>query len=679
MLSINRALANLAKRDPHITPYLDEVRLHLERYCQAKESLCGGIDKPLSEIANGHMYFGIHRTEVGWVYREWLPGADAAWLTGEFNGWAPYSHPLHCIGGGVWEITLDGWDALRHGQRIRLIIGRQGSTFERIPAYIRALTQEKDTHRLCGMVWEPDTPFAWTDSGIWKQKRTKAPRIYESHIGMAQERPGVGTYREFADTTLAWIRDSGYNTLQLMAIAEHPYYASFGYQVTNFFAPSQWFGTPDDLKYLINRAHEMGLTVLLDVVHSHACPNEGEGLYLQDGTETQYFHAGARGWHPAWKTRCFDYGRGEVLHFLLSNLKYWLEEFHFDGFRFDGVTSMLYEDHGLGVSFTDYRQYFSLNTNVDARVYLMLANELVHEINPAAITVAEDMSGMPGMALPISSGGLGFDYRLSMGLPDLWIKMIKEVPMEDWNVFLLWHELTGGRPGEDAICYAESHDQALVGDKTIMFRLADAEMYDGMVRTYHSPRMDSAIDYHKLIRFATAVLSGGGYLNFMGNEFGHPEWIDFPREGNGWSFHHARRQWSLVHDPFCKFAYLSNFDYALMAHLERHNLPAAPQANAIWLDEQKNLMIFSRGRQLYVINWHPTQSQEHVFVHRGEDESDWRVALSTDDPDFGGQGRIAHDVVYTPTDTPYGRGFFVYVPARCAMALVRAPKRKMRD
>ena len=675
MLSVNRALAAIARRDPHIKPYLSEVRLHLERYQSARDRLCPR-DTALSDIANGYLYFGIHRTEGGWVFREWLPGADAAWLTGDFNDWAPYSHPLRPIGDGVWGITLDGADALRHGQRVRLIVGRKGSTFERIPAYIRAVEQEEGTRRLCGVVWEPQTPFAWTDADFLAQKKSGSPRIYEAHIGMAQEKPGVGSYREFADNTLPWIAESGYNTVQLMAIAEHPYYASFGYQVTNFFAPSQWFGKPDDLKYLVNRAHEMGISVLLDVVHSHACPNEGEGLHLQDGTDTQYFHQDARGWHPAWKTRCFDYGRGEVLHFLLSNLKYWLEEFHFDGFRFDGVTSMLYEDHGLGTAFTDYSQYFSLNTNVDARAYLMLANELVHELRPSAITIAEDMSGMPGMALPISSGGLGFDYRLSMGLPDLWIKLIKEVPTEHWNVFQLWHELTGGRPGERCISYAESHDQALVGDKTIIFRLADAEMYDGMNRAYHSPSMDAAIDYHKLIRFATAVLSGGGYLNFMGNEFGHPEWIDFPREGNGWSFHHARRQWSLVRDPFSKFEFLSNFDRALMAHLQGHNLPAAPKAEVIWLDEQKHLMIFSRGKQLYVINWHPTQSCEHLFVYRGDDDSDWRVTLSTDRTDFGGQGRIAEDVVYSPTDTPHGKGFFVYAPARSAMVLGRVPRRK---
>ncbi|MBQ7982599.1 MAG: alpha amylase C-terminal domain-containing protein, partial [Clostridia bacterium] len=639
-------------------------------------ALCGdaasGGEKPLSDCANGYLYFGFHRTADGWVYREWLPGADAAWLTGDFNGWAPYAHPMTNIGGGVWEITLDGWDALRHGQCVRLIVGRKGSTFERVPAYIRRAVQDPTTRRLCGQIWEPDAPFDWTDADFRAKPRTAAPRIYEAHVGMAQERAGVGTYMEFADSTLDWIAASGYNTIQLMAIAEHPYYASFGYQVTNFFAPSQWFGTPDELKYLINRAHTLGIAVLLDVVHSHASPNEGEGLHLQDGTDTQYFHAGARGWHPAWETRCFDYGRGEVLHFLLSNLKYWLEEFHFDGFRFDGVTSMLYEDHGLGTAFTDYSQYFSLNTNVDARVYLMLANELIHEVNPHAITIAEDMSGMPGMALPLTCGGLGFDYRLSMGVPDLWIKLIKEVRMEDWNVFLLWHELTGGRPGEHSIGYAESHDQALVGDKTIIFRLADAEMYEGMNRAYHSPVMDTAIDYHKLIRFAVAVLSGGGYLNFMGNEFGHPEWIDFPREGNGWSFHNARRQWSLVRDPFSKFEYLSNFDRALMAHLDAFNLPAAEKAAPIWLDEQKNLMIFSRADNLYAVNWHPTASHQHVFVYCGEaGAGDWRVIFSTDDQAFGGQDRISADTVYSAAETPHGIGFFVYLPCRSALVLQR--------
>ena len=203
----------------------------------------------------------------------------------------------------MWEITLEGRDALRHGQYVKLIVGRQGISFERIPSYITRCTMDMRTEKLCGQIWAPDEAFSWSDADWYGKRRPDAPLIYEAHVGMAQEHGGIGSYREFADNTLPWIRYCGYNTLQLMAIQEHPYYASFGYQVTNFFAPSHRYGTPEDLKYLIDRAHGMEIAVLLDVVHSHACPNVGEGLNRLDGTDNQFFLEGERGWHPAWKTQ----------------------------------------------------------------------------------------------------------------------------------------------------------------------------------------------------------------------------------------------------------------------------------------------------------------------------------------------------------------------------------------
>ena len=406
------------------------------------------------------------------------------------------------------------------------------------------------------------------------------------------------------------------------------------------------------------------------MVHSHSCPNVEEGLNLQDGTDTQYFLPKERGWHSAWKTKCFDYAKHEVLHFLLSNLKYWQEEFHFDGFRFDGVTSMLYEDHGIGTAFTGYRQYYSLNTNVDARIYLMLANELIHENNPNAITVAEDMSGMPGMCLPQSCGGFGFDYRLAMGVPDMWIKLIKEQRMEDWDVMYMWNELSGGRPGEMSIGYCESHDQALVGDKTIMFRLADAEMYIGMTKEYHTPTMDTAIDMHKMIRFVTMALAGDGYLNFMGNEFGHPEWIDFPREGNGWSYHYARRQWSLVHNPDCKYEWLASFDKDMISFASKYKIYSGGAPQSLWLDRQKNLILFERCGLIFVFNFHPTQSQRDVYVscHLTGGGS-YRAVFSTDDAAYGGQERISKNQIYRAKECEYGKGFCIYVPCRTAVVL----------
>ena len=673
MIHVDSALNSLKKKDPGLEAFFDDVRLHLDRFNLKHNELAG--KGKLFDVANGHLYFGFHRVRGGWVFREWLPGADKVWLYGDFNNWEKYQYPLTNIGDGVWEIKLKGKDALKHGQNVKLLVGREGSVFERIPAYIRRVTMDENTHRLCGQIWMPEKSFKWSDGRWYKKQKHASPCIYEAHIGMAQEHGGIGTYREFADNILEWISYLGYNTIQLMAIGEHPYYASFGYQVTNFFAPSYRYGTPEDLKYLINKAHKMNIAVILDVVHSHSCPNEGEGLNLQDGTDEQYFLPGQRGWHSAWGTKCFDYGKTEVCHFLLSNLKYWQDEFHFDGFRFDGVTSMLYENHGLGDAFTSYSQYYSYNTNVDARVYLTLANELVHSVNSKAITIAEDMSGMPGMCLPGDEGGFGFDYRLSMGIPDMWIKLIKEQPMENWDVMYIYSELTNGRYGEKSIGYAESHDQALVGDKTIIFRLADAEMYTGMNKDYHSPVIDNAIDMHKLIRFLTLTLSNDGYLDFMGNEFGHPEWIDFPREGNNWSYHYARRQWSLVKNPNLKFEWLANFDRDMIHLAEKYNILSCRDRESIWLDQEKNVIIFKRAGLVYVFNMHPVNSYEDIFINCDLLGSGrYKVIFSTDDHEYGGQDRISKTCVYSTGKDEYGFGFRVYVPCRSALVLAKTKK-----
>jgi 1,4-alpha-glucan branching enzyme len=264
------------------------------------------------------------------------------------------------------------------------------------------------------------------------------------------------------------------------------------------------------------------------------------------------------------------------LHFLLSNLKYWMDQYHFDGFRFDGITSMLYHDHGLGVAFTDYGKYFSMNTDLDAVAYLQLATQLARQVNPNAILIAEDMSALPGLCVPIKDGGVGFDYRLAMGIPDLWIKLIKTQPDENWNMWHIWHELTSRRPHEGYIGYAESHDQALVGDKTLIFRLCDAAMYTDMNKDSHSPVIERGVALHKMIRLITLSLGGEGYLNFMGNEFGHPEWIDFPREGNNWSYFYCRRQWHLADDPALRYEYLLQFDKEMIQLAKTQNLLSRP-------------------------------------------------------------------------------------------------------
>ncbi len=652
----------ITELDPYLLPHLQQIDGRFQAYQAKKQELVGKRGK-LTDFANAHLYFGIHRTEDGWVYREWAPGADAMYFTGDFNGWDLWSLPMTRLENGVFEVQFGGKDALQNGMHIQAIVVKDGQVMRRVPAYATRVVQDPVTKWWCAAVEDTYAQYDWTDEDFVPQK---TPFIYECHIGMSGEEGKVSTYREFTRDVLPRVKALGYNTLQIMAIMEHPYYGSFGYQVSNFYAPSSRFGTAEDLKELINTAHGMGIAVLLDVVHSHAVKNVGEGLNLFDGTEYQYFHAGARGHHPAWDTKLFDYGKNEVLHFLLSNLKYWMEVFHFDGFRFDGVTSMLYRDHGLGSAFTNYDMYFSLNTDGDAVTYLMLANELIHKLNKHAITVAEDMSGMPGMCLPIKDGGIGFDYRLGMGIPDLWIKYLKEYSDDEWNISHLWYELTNRRFGEKTIGYCESHDQALVGDKTIMFRLCDAEMYTAMDKASQSMIIDRGIALHKMIRLLTSSLAGEGYLNFMGNEFGHPEWIDFPREGNGWSYHYCRRQWSLADNERLRYGDLNAFDGAMIELLKDKKL-LSKQARSLWENRGDHVLMYSKGNVVFAFNFDPTRSFEGYFVPVPM-VGTYEVILCTDEARFGGTERADTTYRYKATKRDDGRiGFDCYLPSRCAL------------
>lgn len=634
----------ITELDPLLKNFETDIDNRMKQYEAKKASLLQNTDS-LVDFANGHAYYGIHKADGGWYYREWAPGAEKMYFMGDFNAWNKTSHPMKKLDNGVYEIFLEGEDALWNGCKVKAVVVHDGEMLERIPTYATRVVQDPETTAFCAEIWDVYAPFDWSDQDF---KGEEIPLIYECHIGMAQNKYGIGTYEEFRDNTLPRIKELGYNTIQIMAIMEHPYYGSFGYQVSNFFAASSKYGTPEDLKSLINTAHKMGIRVLLDVVHSHAVKNTNEGINMFDGTEYQFFHSGAKGEHQAWGTKLFNYDKNEVLHFLLSNLKFWMDVYHFDGFRFDGVTSMIYKDHGLGSSFDCYEKYYSLNTETDALVYLQLANELVHELNPDTVTIAEDMSGMPGMCLPIAAGGIGFDYRLAMGTPDFWIRTLKELKDEDWDVWKMWYELTGRRPEEKVIGYVESHDQALVGDKTIMFRLCDADMYWGMEVNSQNMVIDRGVALHKMIRLVTHSLSGDGYLNFMGNEFGHPEWIDFPREGNDWSYHYCRRQWHLVDDHNLRYYFLNDFDKA-MIKLSKDNQLLAARPNNLWMDSDGNMLIYERAGLLFIFNFHPTWSKDGYWIPTLE-TGKYQVVLSTDSKEFGGNGQISEDYIYEAKD-----------------------------
>ena len=666
----------LVALDPWLEPYAQPLRNRFRHY-QHFRSILDQHGGTAGEMTTGHQYFGLNRGTSGghsgvW-YREWAPGAQSLRLVGDFNGWNRQATPLTRDEWGVWSVFLpdNQWVMkLTHGSRVKVhVVGADGVGLDRLPAYIRRVVEDSPgSLNFVGVYWNPPTPFAFRHP---VHRRKGALRVYEAHVGMAQEQGKVGTFNEFAANVLPRIAGLHYNAIQLMAIQEHPYYGSFGYHVSNFFAPSSRFGTPEELKSLIDAAHGLGLLVIMDLVHSHAVKNINEGLNRFDGTDHQYFHAGPRGDHVAWDSLCFDYSKFEVQRFLLSNVRYWLEEFRFDGLRFDGVTSMLYLDHGLGKNFTGYDDYFTLNTDGDALAYLQLANEVAHAAQPAAITIAEDMSGMVGLARPVAEGGLGFDYRLAMGIPDYWIKLLKEQPDEQWNLNEIYHTLLNRRAHEKHIGYAESHDQALVGDKTLAFWLMDKDMYFSMSKFTQSVVVDRGLALHKMIRLITFSLGGEGYLNFMGNEFGHPEWIDFPRAGNHWSYQHARRQWSLVDAEHLRYGGLNTFDRAMQMLDEHFALLEDPFIEQLACHEDTRQLVYRRGPLVFVFNFHATESYVGLRIPV-PDPRDYRVVLNTDARQFEGFGRVPEFTVYPKQAVPmYGRGqsLQLYLPARTAQVL----------
>ncbi len=662
----------LIRSDSLLAPYADALRQRYE-HCQATRHRIAQQRLPVS-IATGHHYYGFNRGQhegvPGLWYREWAPAANYLSLLGDFNRWDRGAHTLQRQTNGNWSLYHPNSlyaDRLIHDSRVKVhVAGPNGYAMDRVPAYIRRVVQEKDTQAYIGRHWCPSQQYCWQYNAPILDS---APRIYEAHVGIAGEDGGIGTFAAFATDVLPRIANLVYNAVKMMAIQDHPYYASFGYHVSNLYAVCSRFGTPDELKGLIDTAHGMGLLVLMDLVHSHMVRNTHEGLNRFDGTTYQYFHAGERGQHAAWDSLCYDYSKPEVLQLLLSNVRFWLEEFHFDGLRFDGVTSMLYRDHGLGQKFETYSDYFGTNVDLDAYAYLTLANEIAHTARPGTITIAEDVSGMPGLAKPQTEGGLGFDYRLAMGIPDHWIELLKNQRDEQWSLGSLYKTLLHRRRDEKHIGYVESHDQSLVGDKTIAFWLMDKEMYEGMSTSSENLLIDRGIALHKLIRLLTFSLAGEGYLNFMGNEFGHPEWIDFPRGGNQYSYHYARRQWSLVDADFLRYKYLNRFDCA-MQHLDRkyHLLPD-PLIEQLMVHEDMRQLIYRRGQHVFAVNLHPNETFEKFRIPVPQ-QAQYHLILDSDDERFGGHGRINHETIFTWEDIAmYGhkQSIQIYLPTRTAL------------
>jgi len=644
----------------------------------------------VENFAGGYVKYGVRRStdpaKPGIIATEWAPAAKWMALFGDFNGWNRGQYPYTKDEFGTWHLFIpdkpDGTSVIPHNTRYKIAMTTStGEETTRIPAWASYAVQAPKgapTHPAYdGVFWNPPVKYEFQNE---LPVTPRSLRIYEAHVGMSSEgEPNINTYDLFRERILPRIAKLGYNAIQFMAIQEHPYYASFGYHVSSFFAASSRCGDPDSLKRLIDAAHGMGVSVLLDIVHSHAAKNVIDGINGFDGTTHMYFHEGPEGYHDLWDSRIFNYGHWEVLRFLLSNLRWWLEEYKFDGFRFDGVTSILYKHHGMRHAFVGgYGEYFGLATDMDACVYLMLANDLIHRVRPGAITIAEDVSGMPTLGRPVSEGGFGFDYRLAMAAPDMWIKMLKEMGDDQWKMGDIVHTLTNRRYKEKVVTYCESHDQALVGDKTIAFWLMDKEMYDGMsLLTPANLIVDRGIALHKVIRMVTMALGGEGYLNFMGNEFGHPEWIDFPRIGNGWSYHCARRQWSLADQTHLRYIHLNNFDAAMHGLEEAFPFLQEGVHEYVSLkNEGDKLIVAEKGELLFVFNFHSTNSYSSYRIGTAW-AGKYKIVLDSDWPEFGGHNRNDRHAEFHSTQQMWNdRPHYieVYSPSRTVIVFARIPE-----
>lgn len=656
--------------DPLLIPFADVIGKRFQRMQEVLADITAETSGSLYEFCDYHHYFGLHFDKGHWIFREWAPHATRIYIICEETGWEkdPAFLLTQIDASGIFQGVFPK-NTFRHRSLYRLRILWPGGEGDRIPTAARRVVQDSHTLIFNAQVWHPETPYVFEHPSC--PLRQEPLLIYEAHTGMALEEERIGTYAEFVRHILPKIDASGYNAIQLMAVPEHPYYGSFGYHVSSFFAPSSRFGTPDEFRSLIDSAHARGIRVLIDIIHSHCVKNEVEGLSRFDGTLHQFFHDGPAGYHPLWDSRCFDYGKRMVQKFLLSNIRYWMEEFKVDGFRFDGVTSIIFKDHGIGRSFQSYQDYFKEDVDEEALAYLYLVNTLVHDINPDAVSIAEDVSGYPGLAAPLSEKGIGFDYRFAMGVPDFWIRLLKEYEDEKWPLGTLWHELTTRRKEEKTISYAESHDQALVGDKTLMMHLMGDDIYTAMSMTNPNIRTIRGVALHKMIRLITSATAGSGYLNFMGNEFGHPEWIDFPSQRNNWSYRHARRQWSLKYDLNLFYSALFEFDRQMVALIKKTDLLDGSFADLVYLHEEDRVIAFKRKQLIFVFNFNSRHSfKDYQFdVAPGK----YQMIFDTDAPHFGGQSRLIPDQVHFTRFDPSVSGMrnmiSLYLPTRTALIL----------
>ncbi|KAI8557559.1 hypothetical protein RHMOL_Rhmol04G0020000 [Rhododendron molle] len=491
--------------------------------------------------------------------------------------------------------------AIPHGSKYRVYFNTSDGPLERVPAWAPYVVPDADGNQAFAVHWEPPPEYTYK----WKHKHPEVPkslRIYECHVGISGLEPKIASFNDFTEKVLPYVKEAGYNVIQLIGLVEHKDYFTIGYRVTNLYAVSSRYGTPDDFKRLVDEAHGLGLLVFLDIVHSYSAADEMVGLSLFDGSNDCFFHTGKRGHHKFWGTRMFKYGDVDVLHFLLSNLNWWVVEYHIDGLQFHSLASMIYTHNGFASLSGDMEEYCNQYVDKDALMYLILANEILHALHPKIITIAEDATLYPGLCEPTSQGGLGFDYFVNLSASEMWSSLLGNVPDCDWNMSKIVSTLIGNKHSADKmLLYAENHNQSISGGCSF------GEILLGEPREHASDRKASILrgsSLHKMIRLISFTIGGHAYLNFMGNEFGHPK-------------------------------DMMNVD-------EKERILSRGLPNIHHVNDTTMVISYLRGPLLFIFNFHPTTSYERYSVGV-EEAGEYQVILNSDEKRYGGQALIEQD------------------------------------
>ena len=568
--------------------------------------------------------FGAHPAKdengtEGYLFRVWAPNAPLVSIIGDFNNWDANATPMNKLEGGIWEAFVPGlerYDAYQYA-----VHKADGSFVGKADPYaFHAATRPNVSSKIYGL----DTGYQWGDQN-WMEYRSKqvpytSPmNIYECHLG-SWRRTGEGeflSYRDTASYLVPYVKEMGFTHVELLPVTEHPLDASWGYQCTGYFAATSRFGTPDDLKYLIDQLHQAGIGVIMDWVPAHF-PRDAFGLYNFDGTPTYEYADPRKGEHADWGTNVFDYGRNEVRSFLFSSAMFWLEEYHMDGLRVDAVSSMLYLDYGR----QDGAWMPNVNgghENLEAIEFLQKLNTAIFSRHPDVLMIAEESTAWPKVTYPVSDGGLGFNFKWNMGwMNDIchYIKMdpyFRQFNHRDITFSLMY-------------AFSENYILPLSHDEVVHMKGSFFGKMPG----------DNPMKFAGVRAFYTYMMTHPGKkLTFMGAELG--QW-------NEWHFEYSLDWHLLQYEPHRQ---TQTFFKAMNAlYLEQ---PALWEQDNSWQgfqwlcadDNNANTVAFLRwdkaGKPLIVVcNFSP----EHRKGYRvgAPFGGTWAPILNTDSAEFGGQG-----------------------------------------